>query len=134
MRLREKAGNNEFNEYWDCDWSAVSLWRELWNYGVNREIVAWIRGIVAWIRGIVAWIAHLLACFLILWGDFTFCAWMTLIGHRILLLLDEPIKFRFRTDWPIGKAQEVKRNLNSHELINFGEMNWWFDAIFYQHF
>jgi hypothetical protein len=40
--------------------SAVSLWRE---------------------REIVAWIAHLLACFVILWGDFTFCAWMTLIGH-----------------------------------------------------
>jgi hypothetical protein len=49
---------------------------------------------------------------------------------NFLLLLDEPIRFRFRTDWPIGKAQEVKRNLNSHELINFGK---WIDAIFYQH-
>jgi hypothetical protein len=48
-----------------------------------------------------------------------------------LLLLDEPIRFRFRTDWPIGNAQEVKRNLNSYELINLRK---WIHRIFYQHF
>jgi hypothetical protein len=37
---------------------------------------------------------------------------------NFLLLLDEPIRFRFRTDLPIGNAQEVKRNLNLYELIN----------------
>jgi hypothetical protein len=47
------------------------------------------------------------------------------------LLLDEPIRFRFRTDWPIGNAQEVKRNLKSYELINLRK---WIHAIFYQHF
>jgi predicted transcriptional regulator len=50
---------------------------------------------------------------------------------NFLLLLDEPIRFRFRTDWPIGNAQEVKRNLNSYELINLRK---WIHAIFYQHF
>jgi hypothetical protein len=50
---------------------------------------------------------------------------------NFLLLLDEPIRFRFRTDWPIGNAQEAKRNLNSYELINLRK---WIHAIFYQHF
>jgi hypothetical protein len=50
---------------------------------------------------------------------------------NILLLLNEPIRFRFRTDWPIGNTQEVKRNLNSYELINLRK---WIHAIFYQHF
>jgi hypothetical protein len=50
---------------------------------------------------------------------------------NFLLLLDEPIRFRFRTDWPIGNAQEVKRNLNLYELINLRK---WIHAIFYQHF
>jgi hypothetical protein len=36
---------------------------------------------------------------------------------NFLLLLDGPIRFRFRTVWPIGNAQEVKRNYNSYELI-----------------
>jgi hypothetical protein len=38
---------------------------------------------------------------------------------NFLLLLNEPIRFRFRTDWPIGNAQEVKKNLNSYELVGF---------------
>jgi hypothetical protein len=50
---------------------------------------------------------------------------------NFLLLLDEPIRFRFRTNWPIGNAQEVKRNLNSYKLINLRKL---IDAIFYQHF
>jgi hypothetical protein len=50
---------------------------------------------------------------------------------NFLLLLDEPIRFRFRTDWPIGNAQEVKINLNSCELINLRK---WIHAIFFQHF
>jgi hypothetical protein len=50
---------------------------------------------------------------------------------NFLLLLNEPIRFRFRTDWPIGNAQEVKINLNSYELINLRK---WIHAIFYQHF
>jgi hypothetical protein len=50
---------------------------------------------------------------------------------NFLLLLNEPIRFRFRNDWPIGNAQEVKRNLNSYELINLRK---WIHAIFYQHF
>jgi hypothetical protein len=53
------------------------------------------------------------------------------IDQLPVILLDEPIRFRFRTDWPIGKAQEVKRNLNLYELINLGK---WIHAIFYQHF
>jgi hypothetical protein len=50
---------------------------------------------------------------------------------NFLLLSNEPIRFRFRTDWPIRNAQEVKRNLNSYELINLRK---WILAIFYQHF
>ena len=50
---------------------------------------------------------------------------------NFLLLLDKPIRFRFRADWPIGNAQEVKINLNSYELINLRK---WIHAIFYQHF
>jgi hypothetical protein len=42
MPSRETAGKNEFNEYWDRDRSAVSLWRESWNCGVYREIMVWI--------------------------------------------------------------------------------------------
>jgi hypothetical protein len=37
---------------------------------------------------------------------------------NFLLLLNEPIRVRFRTDLPIGNAQEVKINLNSYELVS----------------
>jgi hypothetical protein len=60
-----------------------------WNCGVNP----WNCGVI---REIVAWIADLLACFVLLWGDFTFCAWMTLIGHRIT----HPVNF------PCGRKPE----------------------------
>ena len=73
----------------------VKLWSESWNSGVNREIVAWID--------------HLLTCFVILWGDFTFLREWPLSAT---VYVDENTTVRFSTKIRKFRLNTVSRTIN----------------------